>query len=115
MSPRATPRVEQYAEQAVESACHLADMAGPEGWSAAAADDALEAIETLAGALSTLGPEVAKALATVTAATADVRQRLGLADDKESAAAVPVSVPRNARRPQRRGLGPGFKGIRPDS
>ncbi|MCX5192275.1 hypothetical protein ACFV8Z_12085 [Streptomyces sp. NPDC059837] len=52
------------------------------------------------------------ALATVTAATADVRQRLGLADDKESAVAVPVSVPRNARRPHRRGLGPGFKGIR---
>lgn len=40
LSPKAAPGVEQYAETAVESACQLADLTGPESWNAAVADDA---------------------------------------------------------------------------
>ncbi|MGW2052000.1 hypothetical protein ACWCPF_43830 [Streptomyces sp. NPDC001858] len=65
------PGIEQHAEAAAENACHLADTTAPESWSATAADDALDAIDTLAGALSALGPDVAAALAPVMAATAD--------------------------------------------
>lgn len=109
------PGVEQYAETAAESACHLADFTGPESWSPAAADDALDAIDTLAGALSALGPDVAAALATVAAATANARRQLGLGDDEGAAARVEVPARRrSAQRSRRRGLGPGFKGIRMD-
>ncbi|MFI5476644.1 hypothetical protein ACIA6D_41520 [Streptomyces cacaoi] len=109
------PGVEHYAETAAESACHLADTAGPESWSTAAADDALDAIDTLAAALSALGPDVAAALAPVTAATANARRQLGLGDDEGTAATVEVSGRRrSAQRSRRRGLGPGFKGIRMD-
>ncbi|MEU3619807.1 hypothetical protein ABZ725_47110 [Streptomyces sp. NPDC006872] len=107
------PGIEQYAETAAENACHLADATAPESWSSAAADDALDAIDTLAGALSALGPDVAAALAPVMAATADARRQLGLADDEETAATVEASGRgRSAQRSRRRGLGPGFKGIR---
>lgn len=115
LSPNAMPGVEQHAETAAESACHLADTTGPECWSPAAADDALDAIDTLAGALSALGPDLAAALAPVTAATAHARRQLGLGDDEGTAATVEVPVlRRSAQRSRRRGLGPGFKGIRMD-
>ncbi|MEU9435044.1 hypothetical protein [Streptomyces sp. NPDC048252] len=115
LSPKAMPRVEHYAETAAESACHLADTAAPESWSPAAADDALDAIDTLAGALSALGPDLAAALAPVAAATANARRQLGLGDDKGTAATVEVpGLRRSAQRSRRRGLGPGFKGIRMD-
>ncbi|MGA5509461.1 hypothetical protein [Streptomyces umbrinus] len=111
-SPQAAPGVEKAAEQAVESACHLADTAGPTDWSAAAAEDA---VDTLAGALAELGPEAAWALAAVAAATADVRRALGLAVSGAQAPAAGVSLPGNGRQaPKRRGLGPGFQGIRTD-
>ncbi|MGW1014514.1 hypothetical protein ACWD4X_31295 [Streptomyces termitum] len=67
---RAAPGVEQHAERAVEAACGLADAAGPGGWSTAAAEDALDAIDTLAEALSGADPELAQALAAVAATTA---------------------------------------------
>ncbi|MEV5898366.1 hypothetical protein [Streptomyces sp. NPDC052127] len=105
------PGVEHYAETAAESACHLADSTGPESWSSAAAGDAPDAIDTLAGALSALGPD----LAAVTAATTRARRQLGLGDDEGVAAAVEVPGRRHsAQRSRRRGLGPGFKGIRMD-
>ena len=111
---QARPGVEQRAEQAVESACHLADAIGPGAWSAAAAEDALDAIDTLAEALGTIAPEIAEALTAVEAATTDARRRLGITANSEpktpAAAAVPASRP--ASRPRRRGLGPGFQGIR---
>jgi len=116
LSSRAAPGVEKYAEHVVENACHLADAAcGAGGWSSAAADDALEAIDTLAAVLSALGPAVAGALAPVAAAAVGARQVLGLPGEvEEEAAAAAGTVPaaRTAPRPRRRGLGPGFQGIR---
>ncbi|MEU3400710.1 hypothetical protein [Streptomyces filamentosus] len=65
---RAAPGVEQHAEQAVEAAWNLADVAGPGGWSTAAAEDALDAIDTLTEALGGADPELARTLAAVAAA-----------------------------------------------
>ncbi|MEU0250912.1 hypothetical protein ABZ192_42855 [Streptomyces sp. NPDC006235] len=48
LSAQAGPGVEKTAEQAVESACHLADLAAPNGWSTAPAEDVLDAIDILA-------------------------------------------------------------------
>ncbi|MFI2215102.1 hypothetical protein [Streptomyces sp. NPDC020141] len=78
LNSRAAPRVGQRAELAVVSACHLADAVAPTAWSAAAAEDALDAIDVLATALSGISPETVGALAAVVAATADARSRLGL-------------------------------------
>jgi hypothetical protein len=72
-------------------------------------------VDTLAWALAELGPEAARALAAMAAATADVRRVLGLAVSSAQAPAAGVSLPGNGRRaPRRRGLGPGFQGIRTD-
>ncbi|MFD3999001.1 hypothetical protein [Streptomyces sp. NPDC058583] len=43
---RAGPGREEEADQVAEAACELADAAPGSGWSAAAADDALVAIDT---------------------------------------------------------------------
>ncbi|MEU9900039.1 hypothetical protein AB0H67_41970 [Streptomyces phaeochromogenes] len=113
LSSQAAPGVEKAAERAVESACHLADTAGSTDWSEAAAEDALDAVDTLAGALAELGPEAARALAAVAAATAVVRRVLGLAVPDAQAPAAGGPAPRNGRQPpKRRGLGPGFQCIR---
>lgn len=111
---RAAPGVEQHAEQVAESACHLADIAGPGAWSTAAAEDALDAIDTLTEALGSADPELTQALAAVAAATNDARRRLGIAvDDQEpEPPAAAAFVPAARRPPRRRGLGPGFQGIR---
>ncbi|ALO13641.1 hypothetical protein AQF52_8060 [Streptomyces venezuelae] len=110
---RALPGVvEEHADQAAESACLLADVVGTAGWSATAADDALTAIETLAGALDGIGPEVREVLVAVTAATSTARQRLGLPVEVEPVAGVTVVPAPGGRRPRRRGLGPGYQGIR---
>ncbi|MCP9213394.1 hypothetical protein [Streptomyces cucumeris] len=106
-------RVEQHAERVAETACHLADVTGPGGWSTAAVEDVLDAIDILTEALGDAGPELAQALAAVAAATSSARRHLGIAmDDQlpEPAAAATVAAAR--RRPKRRGLGPGFQGIR---
>ncbi|WP_093877416.1 hypothetical protein [Streptomyces sp. TLI_105] len=58
-----------------EAACELADATAGYGWRAAAADDALVAIDTLAAALVRIDPEVGEALAAVTAATATATAR----------------------------------------
>ncbi|MEU1940482.1 hypothetical protein ACH49O_41365 [Streptomyces coeruleorubidus] len=117
LSAQAGPGVEQAAEQTVESACHLADLAGPDGWSTAAAEDVLDAIDTLTEALGSAGEDLAQALAAVGAATAEARRRLGIdVHDQEPGPedAASVSLPRGPGRrpPRRRGLGPGFRGIR---
>lgn len=112
---RAAPGVEQHAERAAETACHLADITGPGGWSTAAAEDVLDTIDTLAEALGGAGPELAQALAAVAAATGDARRLLGIAVDDpqpEPPATAAVTVPAARRPPRRRGLGPGFQGIR---
>lgn len=118
MTPHnARPRVDQYAEEIADNACDLADTATPEAWSAEAKDDVLEAIDTLVGALCALGPDTAKALAPVMAATADARRQLGLADREEEGAGPGPGAPgpRPVRRSRRVGLGPGFQGIRTGS
>ncbi|MGW5003068.1 hypothetical protein ACWEP8_36055 [Streptomyces hydrogenans] len=113
---RAGPGIEEQADQVAEAACELADTAAGSGWSAAAANDVLVAIDTLSAALAQIGPDVGEALAAVTAATARARLRLGLPADtgQEPDRATPppgVPGPRTGRRPRRRGLGPGAQGI----
>ncbi|MFF8234725.1 hypothetical protein [Streptomyces caelestis] len=119
LSAQAGPGVEKAAEQTVESACHLADLAGPTGWSTVAAEDVLDAIDTLTETLGGADEELAQALAAVTAATAEARRRLGIAVNdpppgRDGAASVPVARGPERRPPRRRGLGPGFRGIRTD-
>jgi hypothetical protein len=124
LNEQAAPGVEQRAESVVVSACHLADVVTPTAWSAAAAEDALDAIDVLAAALSGISPETAGALAAVAAATADARRQLGLPTNADTAAPGDAAVPGPRtgqqaapraplrRRPRRRGLGPGYQGIR---
>ncbi|WP_435192282.1 hypothetical protein [Streptomyces sp. bgisy126] len=97
----------------------LADTTAGTGWSPAAADDALVAIDTLTAALARIDPDVREVLVAVTTATAAARRHLGLPVDPEAdpeasttATASGVPGPRSGRRPRRRGLGPGFQGIR---
>ncbi|MDV9192911.1 hypothetical protein R6L23_32685 [Streptomyces sp. SR27] len=107
---------QKQADQLAEAACELADAAAGSGWSAAAVDDALVTIDTLANALAQVDPEVREVLAAVTAATATARRRFGLPVEPDPAPAGTerVSGPRPARRPRprRRGRGSGFQGIR---
>ncbi|MFH9067539.1 hypothetical protein ACH4GM_41045 [Streptomyces coeruleorubidus] len=119
LSAQAGPGVEKAAEQAVESACHLADLAGPDGWSTAAAEDVLDAIDTLTETLGGARPDLEQALAAGAAATAGARRCLDFAVDdqapgRDSAASVPVAGGPGRRSSRRRGLGPGFRGIRTD-
>jgi hypothetical protein len=107
----ARPRVEQYAEAIADTACDLADTTRSQDWNAASQDDLLEAIDTLAGALSALGPDIARALAPVTAATAAARRHLGLADgDGNGPEPAAGALASGAVRRPRRGLGPWFQG-----
>ncbi|MFI1798998.1 hypothetical protein ACH427_16855 [Streptomyces sp. NPDC020379] len=110
---RAAPGVEHRAEQAAETACHLADATVRGGWSTAAAEDALDAIDTLVEALGSVGDDaVAQALAVVAVATGDARRSLGIAVDDRAPEPVTAAVPAPRRPPRRRGLGPGYQGIR---
>ncbi len=121
LSAQAGPGVEKAAEQTVESACHLADLAdladlaGPDGWSTAAAEDVLDAIDTLTDTLGSVGEDLAQALPTVATATAQARRRLGITVDaqapgRDSAASAPAARGLERRPPRRRGLGPGSLG-----
>ncbi|MEU9174882.1 hypothetical protein AB0D34_45225 [Streptomyces sp. NPDC048420] len=106
----AAPGVEQLADEAAEAACNLADAVGqPDPWSAAAADDVAEAIDTLAAALATVHPDAARILARVPAATAEV---LALLNDGPEPGAAPAGETTQPRRSRRRiGLGPGWTGL----
>ncbi|MFC7794139.1 hypothetical protein [Streptomyces cinereoruber] len=75
---RVWPGIEEQADQVAEAACELADATAGHGWSAAAADDALVAIDALTAALARVDPDVSEALIAVTAATATVRRRFSL-------------------------------------
>ncbi|MEO3978110.1 hypothetical protein [Streptomyces sp. CAU 1734] len=124
LNARAAPGVEQGAEPAVVSACHLADAVSPAAWSTGAAEDALDAIDVLATVLSGFSPEIAEALAAVAVATTAARRHLELPTETDPASDVAggsaVPVPRTGQqtgpgaprfRPIRRGLGPGYRGI----
>ncbi|MEV5241932.1 hypothetical protein AB0K89_22920 [Streptomyces cinnamoneus] len=95
----AAPGVEELANAAAESACVLADAGVPYGWSAAAVEDAVEAIDVLAAVLAALDPQAARLLTAVPAATAALRQRIERPDREVEAVPVPCR--------RRRSLGPG--------
>ncbi|MFI7278582.1 hypothetical protein [Streptomyces sp. NPDC049879] len=112
----AAPGVAETAEALAEAACALHDVASsPASWSTAAADDAVEAMETAANALRTAHPAAAPAVTAVIRALARLRQDLGLpAADGISSPGRTTAPPFPGRRPgTRRGLGPGFQGVRP--
>ncbi|GAA2572889.1 MULTISPECIES: hypothetical protein [Streptomyces] len=102
------PRVEEQAAAVTDAVCELVDMVTPTTWSTSAVEDAVDAIDLLTEALAAIDPEAARVLAAVPAATAALRRRLAPAT-AEGVAEVPA--PRSER-PRRRGLGPGWKGVR---
>ncbi|MFD7402023.1 hypothetical protein ACFV7R_04985 [Streptomyces sp. NPDC059866] len=103
----AGPGVEERAA-AADAVCELVDAVTPSAWSTGAVEDAADAIDMLAEALAAIDPEAARALAAVPAATAGLRRRL-IPAATEDVAEVPALDP---GRPRRRGLGPGWKGVR---
>lgn len=105
---KAGPGVEERAAAMADAACELVDAVTPRTWNASAVEDAADAIDMLAEALAAIDPEAARALAAVPAATAALRRRLAPAA-AEDVAEVPA--PRS-RRERRRGLGPGWQGVR---
>ncbi|SBT94000.1 hypothetical protein GA0115233_107634 [Streptomyces sp. DI166] len=113
---RAAPGVETLASEAADAACALADAAGPTAWNLAAAEDAAEAIDTLAQALAAIDPEAARLLAVVPAATKALLRHLGQDQGDGVAEQTVAAVPSpRAPKPRRRGLGPGWQGVREPS
>ncbi|MEV8476258.1 hypothetical protein [Streptomyces sp. NPDC051173] len=86
LADQAAPGVEERADAAAEAACDLGDVAVPSGWSAAAVEDAAEAIDVLTAALSALDPQAARLLAPIPAATAALRQHIERPDPAAEAA-----------------------------
>ncbi|MFJ3198530.1 hypothetical protein ACIPJQ_38560 [Streptomyces griseoviridis] len=107
----AGPGVEVRAAAVADAACELADTVTPAAWSASAVEDALEAIDVLAAALAAIGPEAERILAQVPSASAALRRRLAAAPalGESGMGAGEASGQRSGRR---RGLGPGWKGLR---
>ncbi|WP_189817533.1 hypothetical protein [Streptomyces olivaceoviridis] len=100
----AGPGVEQRAAVVADAACELVDTVTPRTWSAGAVEDVADALDVLAEALAAIDPEAARFLAVVPTATAALRRRL-------APATAEVPAPRSGQ-PRRRGLGPGWKGVR---
>ncbi|MFF5523121.1 hypothetical protein [Streptomyces coeruleorubidus] len=80
----AGPSLQSWYKLRWAGACHLADLAGPDGWSTAAAEDVLAAIDTLTDTHGGAGEELAQALAAVATATAQARRRLGITVDDQA-------------------------------
>ncbi|MFF0487274.1 hypothetical protein [Streptomyces sp. NPDC004435] len=117
----AAPGVAERAEALADAACELHDAAGtPDAWSAAAVEDAVEAMETTAFALAAAHPDAAAAMLAVRQQLAQLRERLGLPPGEDAPAGPdveehqeqPVVPPTPIRPRQRRGLGPGYQGLR---
>ncbi|WP_018569656.1 hypothetical protein [Streptomyces sp. PsTaAH-124] len=118
----AAPGVAERAEVLADAACELYDAASsPGSWSAAAVEDAVEAMETTALALAAAHPDAATAMRAIGQQLAQLRERLGLppgehppaGPDEDEHQEQPVEPPTPIRRPrQRRGLGPGYQGLR---
>lgn len=108
LSQEPRPRVEEQAAAVADAVCELVDTVSPTTWSTGAVEDAADAIDMLVEALAAIDPEAARALAAVPAATAALRRRLAPAATGDVAEAP---APRSGR-PRRRGLGPGWKGVR---
>ncbi|MBK3583199.1 hypothetical protein JHN49_05505 [Streptomyces sp. MBT57] len=114
--------VAERAEALADMACELHDAASTSAsWSAAAVEDAVEAMETTALALAVAHPDAAAAMLAIGQQLAQLRARLALSASDHSGAGCdgdaregrPAEPPTPARRPrQRRGLGPGYQGLR---
>ncbi|KIF72815.1 hypothetical protein QR77_41285 [Streptomyces sp. 150FB] len=110
---RAAPGVQDLAESLADGACHLADAASPGAWNLPAVEDA---VDTVVRALSAIDPEAARILSSVPAATVALLCHAGgtdIQDQEEST--VPgagTGLPAQGWRSRRRGLGPGYQGIR---
>ncbi|MEU0743964.1 hypothetical protein [Streptomyces sp. NPDC006134] len=110
----AAPGVAERAEALADAACELHDAAStPGSWNAAAAEEAVEAMETTALALRGAHPAAAAATNAIFQALAGLRRDLGLpAADTDDDQDQDVTPPTPIRRPTtRRGLGPGYKGL----
>ncbi|QNS09438.1 hypothetical protein [Streptomyces xanthii] len=117
----AAPGLAENAEALADTACTLHDIAGtPGSWSAAAAEDAVEAIEVTALALGSAHPAGAAAVLPLLRDLTRLRQSLALppsdrpepaleGDGEGETIAPPVPITRGR---SRRGLGPGYKGLR---
>ncbi|MFF8506410.1 hypothetical protein ACF07L_38100 [Streptomyces anulatus] len=103
-----TAPAQKRAEAVADAVCDLVDTVTPSTWTAEAIEDAADAIDMLTEALAAIDPEVARALQAIPAATAALRRRL-TPTATEDVAEVPES---RSGRPRRRGLGPGWKGVR---
>ncbi|MFC7933103.1 hypothetical protein [Streptomyces cinereoruber] len=120
LSTVAAPGVAERAEALADAACELHDAAStPGSWSAAAVEDAVESMETTALALAAAHPDAAAAMLAIGQQLAQLRERLGLppgehpaGPDEDEHQEQPVA-PTPLRRPRpRRGLGPGYQGLR---
>ncbi|WP_371558764.1 hypothetical protein OG416_39140 (plasmid) [Streptomyces longwoodensis] len=117
----AAPGVAERAEALADAACELHDaVSTPASWSAAAVEDAVESMETTALALAAAHPDAAAAMLAIGQQLAQLRERLDLPPGEHAAAGPdddehqeqPVEPPTPIRRPRRRGLGPGYQGLR---
>ncbi|GHA47862.1 hypothetical protein GCM10010329_82860 [Streptomyces spiroverticillatus] len=120
MPETAGPGVETFAEALADASCELRDAASTAGsWSATAAEDAIEAMETTALALGT-HPLATATVAAVGELLAQLRQELGLPlrrvddlieDQGGKGQDVAPTTPRRRRRPLG-GLGPHGRQVR---
>ncbi|MFG3158117.1 hypothetical protein ACGF7W_39460 [Streptomyces sp. NPDC048219] len=104
----AGPGVEERAAAVADAVCELVDAVTPRAWSTGAVEDAIDAIDMLAEVLAAIDPETARILAAVPAATARLRHRLVPGGTED----VPEAPAPRSGRPRRRGLGPGWQGVR---
>jgi hypothetical protein len=120
----AAPRVEMWARAAADATAELQDIARPDGWNQTAAEDALSVFELSAQALETLHPDAAEVLTVARRVAAELRRLVNLppedADSDGSAGgARTAGGPERRQTPTvasrgRRGLGPGWQGLRED-
>lgn len=118
LPPDAAPGVADLSEALAEAACALGDAAG--AWNATAAENAIEAMEIIAAALAAAHPSAIDGVSVIGRDLGRLRQDLGLPARDDGVSGVPaapqaadaVTVPIPLRSRRRRGLGPGFQGIR---
>lgn len=105
------PRVEERAAAVADAVCELVDTVSPTTWGAGSVEDVVDAIDMLAEALAAIGPEAERALAAIPGATAALRRRLA----PTAEGVIPELPAQRSAQPRRRGLGPGWRGVRTTS